>query len=313
MSTRTDSCRSSAAEAPFACCGVGRRFDDRDVCAQPQRNTHRTQFRAPRRKLRRNACRCRKKYAVTDAHLLVLSREHLSHLLAEAAELEHNLMCTYLYAAFSLKRRSPEFSADEARAVERFRSTLLGVAVEEMGHLASVWNITSALGATPQLGRSNFPLDPGVLPAGLVVKLVPFNEASLQHFIHLERPAASDEPEGRGFESTLSFRRARTRGGLVPMSLDYETVGEFYAYLQRGLLGFAAEEGEAVAFAGTPSSSCHRPSRGCPGSPPCGARRRPSRRWMPSCSRARGRRWTLWALTSSASRAFATSSRGSAP
>lgn len=30
------------------------------------------------------------------------SREALIHALYEAAELEHNLMCTYLYAAFSL-------------------------------------------------------------------------------------------------------------------------------------------------------------------------------------------------------------------
>ncbi len=30
-------------------------------------------------------------------------REHVIGALYEAAELEHNLMCTYLYAAFSLK------------------------------------------------------------------------------------------------------------------------------------------------------------------------------------------------------------------
>ena len=33
----------------------------------------------------------------------VRSREHLLHMLAEASELEHNLLCSYLYAAFSLK------------------------------------------------------------------------------------------------------------------------------------------------------------------------------------------------------------------
>ncbi len=31
-------------------------------------------------------------------------REYLIHLLTEAAEIEHNLLCSYLYAAFSLKR-----------------------------------------------------------------------------------------------------------------------------------------------------------------------------------------------------------------
>ncbi len=31
-------------------------------------------------------------------------REQLIHVLTEAAEIEHNLLCSYLYAAFSLKR-----------------------------------------------------------------------------------------------------------------------------------------------------------------------------------------------------------------
>ena len=31
-------------------------------------------------------------------------RERLVHLLTEAAEIERNLLCSYLYAAFSLKR-----------------------------------------------------------------------------------------------------------------------------------------------------------------------------------------------------------------
>ena len=32
-------------------------------------------------------------------------REAVLHALYEAAELEHNLMCTYLYAAFSMRTR----------------------------------------------------------------------------------------------------------------------------------------------------------------------------------------------------------------
>ena len=47
----------------------------------------------------------------------VISREALIHALYEAAELEHNLMCTYLYAAFSLKSGTEEgLSAAEAEA-----------------------------------------------------------------------------------------------------------------------------------------------------------------------------------------------------
>src|SRR5579872_492568 len=98
-----------------------------------------------------------------------INREHAFHALYEAAELEHNLMCTYLYAAFSLKDGEADgLSAEEAVAVKRWRSVLINVAVEEMGHLTAVWNITSALGGSPRIGRTNFPLDPGYLPAGIV-------------------------------------------------------------------------------------------------------------------------------------------------
>src|SRR5207344_1082126 len=118
-----------------------------------------------------------------------VSRETLVHQLYEAAELEHNLMCTYLYAAFSLRSGTEEgLSKAEADATARWRRTILKVAVEEMGHLTAVWNITSALGGSPRFGRMYFPLDPRRLPAILLVRLAPFSEAVLQHFIYLERP-----------------------------------------------------------------------------------------------------------------------------
>jgi hypothetical protein len=50
----------------------------------------------------------------------ISSREQLLHMLYEAAELEHNLMCTYLYAAFSLRSGEAErLTRDEAAAVAR--------------------------------------------------------------------------------------------------------------------------------------------------------------------------------------------------
>src|SRR5262249_28482829 len=126
------------------------------------------------------------------------SREHIVHVLDEAAEFEHNLMCAYLYAAFSLKDVGEGLDAEEAAAVNGWRRTILVIAIAQMGHLAAVWNITSAIGGSPQFGRNNFPIDPGSLPAGIVVKLASFSADVLQHFIYLERPADSDEPEGKG-------------------------------------------------------------------------------------------------------------------
>ena len=84
---------------------------------------------------------------------LLPTREQLVHALYEAAELEHNLMCTYLYAAFSLKDETEVDTAEEAEAVKRWRRVILDVAIEEMGHLAAVWNITSAVGGAPREHR----------------------------------------------------------------------------------------------------------------------------------------------------------------
>lgn len=190
---------------------------------------------------------------VTNEQLSAPSREQLIHLLYEAAELEHTLMCTYLYAAFSLRTGEAEgLSPEEAGSVAEFRRVMMKVAVEEMGHLTAVWNITAALGAAPRFGRGNFPLEPGTLPAGIVVKLAPFSAEVIQHFIHLERPANSTEPEGPGFEPEHLFRRGVQSVRLTPMALDYDTVGAFYETLGTQLRAFVDHLGEDVAFSGDP-------------------------------------------------------------
>src|SRR5579863_3571369 len=181
-------------------------------------------------------------------------REFLINALYEASELEHNLMCTYLYAAFSLKSGEADgLSAAEAAAVKRWREVLIGVAIEEMGHLAAVWNITSALGGSPLIGRTNFPLDPGYLPASVVVKLAPFNSETLQHFVFLERPHESTESEGAGFSYERQYVRGSNRPHLTPMGTDYDTVGVFYTCLGEALQAFVAHYGEATAFDGDPA------------------------------------------------------------
>src|SRR6202040_514063 len=183
---------------------------------------------------------------VVAASASLVTREAVLHALYEAAELEHNLMCTYLYAAFSLKDGVTEgLAPDEAEAVSRWRRTLIRVAVEEMQHLAAVWNITSALGGSPRVGRTNFPLDPGLLPAGIVVKLAPFSPETLQHFVFLERPQGSVEQDGEGFAYERNYVRGSGLARLTPMGINYDTVGDFYAALSDGLKSMVAQYGEA--------------------------------------------------------------------
>jgi CDGSH-type Zn-finger protein/uncharacterized Fe-S cluster protein YjdI len=181
------------------------------------------------------------------------TREQLIFSLHEAAELEHNLMCTYLYAAFSLRREGEGLTAAQATAVEDWRRAIVRVAVEEMAHLVSVWNITSALGGAPRFTRDNFPLGPGTQPASVVVRLAPFDADVVQHFVHLERPACSAEPEGPGFEPEHAYVRGAGGARLTPMAFDYDTVGAFYASIGERLRRFVADHGEGDAFAGDPA------------------------------------------------------------
>ena len=63
----------------------------------------------------------------------IQDREELLFLLCEAAEFEHTVMCTYLYAGWTLKREPDEScTAEELEAVERWRGSLRQVALEEM-------------------------------------------------------------------------------------------------------------------------------------------------------------------------------------
>ncbi len=173
------------------------------------------------------------------------SREQLWGLLAEAAEIEHHLMCCYLYAFFSMKDGLDEdLSEAELALVRRWRREILEVAIEEMSHLAMVCNILSAIGAPANFAHQNFPVSPGFHPAGVVVKLTPFNPDTLQHFIHLERPHGSDVPDGDGFEPPLEYQRSASASRLMSITAEYDTVGELYTAIDEGLAAMAAEMGE---------------------------------------------------------------------
>lgn len=182
------------------------------------------------------------------------SREQLLYWLHEASEIEHQLMCCYLYAAFSLKRADPRWTAEQEEAVKRWRSSIVSVVLEEMTHLALVGNLTSALGGTPNLNRPNFPVESGPYPAGFVIRLQPFSAETIEHFQFLERPASEqDRRDAQGFASTKSYRREIPEGRLSPGPRDYATVGELYEVLLHSLEATVAASGENAVFRGDPA------------------------------------------------------------
>ena len=67
------------------------------------------------------------------------TREELINALTEAAELEHGLLCQYLFAAFSMKKHpSEDVTWSQLELVRSWETHILRVAREEMAHLGTV-------------------------------------------------------------------------------------------------------------------------------------------------------------------------------
>lgn len=185
---------------------------------------------------------------------IVPSREQLLYWLHEAAEIEHNLMCCYLYAAFSLKRADARWTPAQTHAVTRWRSVITGVSMEEMTHLCLVGNLVNSLGGPPHFNRPMFPIDAGPYPAGFVMRLQPFSTETIKHFQFLERPTDAEVTDGAGFAPTRHYRRLTNLSErLSPGAHDYSTVGELYGTLRNALDAFVAAHGEAALFIGDPA------------------------------------------------------------
>jgi CDGSH-type Zn-finger protein len=190
--------------------------------------------------------------AAPEAPFVIEHREALIYMLCEAAELEHGIMCQYLFAAFSLKQRDDEgLMKRELEAVSRWRAAISHVATEEMLHLALVHNLLSAIGAAPHFGRPNLPAPAHHYPAGVNLTLVPFGEQALQHFIFLERPEGMEYEGAEGLDMPVHEAvPLMAERDIVPQPQDFATVGHLYRSIEQGFAHLSEKFGEQNLFVG---------------------------------------------------------------
>jgi hypothetical protein len=153
---------------------------------------------------------------VIDTH------EELLIAFAEAAELEHSLICQYLFAANSIKVDATRdgISAADATKFRLWREQILVVARQEMGHLGTVWNLTALIGGAAHASRANFPQPSGrYYPPAIDFALTRFGEDTLARFIEFERP------EEQKFAETLR----------PPDPLIYKRVGDLYHQIRQAI------------------------------------------------------------------------------
>ncbi len=156
-------------------------------------------------------------------------REHLQW----AIELEHFTIPPFLCALYSLDAgRNPEAT-----------ELVSGVLVEEMLHMTLAANLLNAVGGRPQLDNPKMlPGYPRPLPHGdrsFEISLFRFGYEAIETFLKIERPLPTGAP---------------------PEGDNYETIGQFYEAITRGLRVLSATLGEANLFCGDPGPPGHRPA-----------------------------------------------------
>jgi hypothetical protein len=171
------------------------------------------------------------------------SRSDLLKLLCEAAELEQGIACSYLYAAFSLKRDISEggITWEQQQMVRRWAAQIYFVASQEMLHLSLVWNLTTAIGGTPYYFRPNFPQGSKYYPIDVPIELEPFGPECLRRFIRYEHP--QNFAPGRDLKSLLGLP------GDDETQIKFSSVGELYALIESGFRNIAEKD----LFIGSPT------------------------------------------------------------
>jgi Ferritin-like len=168
------------------------------------------------------------------------TRRDLLYLLAQASELEHSLVCQYLFTAFSLKETTNEgVTLLQKRKIDGWRSQIVTIAKQEMLHLALASNLLTAVGGAPYFRRANFPQGKTYTSLGLRFMLAPFGEDTLQRYVCFELPEDFQPAQG---ETDWNNVCAQVKAGpefallqpLLPKKLDFHAIGELYSLIREG-------------------------------------------------------------------------------
>ena len=163
-------------------------------------------------------------------------RIELLRLLREAAEIEHSLMIQYLYAAFSVKPAYREMVGMGNPNTD----DLLGVAIQEMQHLADVNTLLVEIGATPVLARQDFPYEPDIYPFAL--DLEPLSRKSLAKYAYCEAPVAA--LDRRRAKSAEDLHFIDEMDAVLGSATRPNHVGSLYDRVIETLKEFARHSGE---------------------------------------------------------------------
>ncbi|HWE63201.1 MAG TPA: ferritin-like domain-containing protein [Chloroflexota bacterium] len=183
--------------------------------------------------------------------LKVTTRVELIQLLVHAAEMEHALMCQYLFTAFTMKQAGDEgITADQARLIQGWYGTIMRIAVQEMRHLAQACNLLTAVGGAPFLRRAGFPRYASYYTLGLESELTAFSVDTIHRYGCWEKPdwvddSSCSEPRQMGGASSAAAAYCAHLAqvtDLIPGERPYHSMGELYALIGTAFDAIPARE-----------------------------------------------------------------------
>jgi hypothetical protein len=146
-------------------------------------------------------------------------RDYTTMLLHVAAEIEHSLMVQYLFAAYSMGGpQVPEGLRDKVRG---WQEVILGIAKEEMGHLVTVQNLLTSLGAPINLDREDYPWGSDFYPFPFTLRRL--TRESLAAYVVAESPA----------KWTDDIAERVKKDAEVAVGQEVNRVGELYGRIDR--------------------------------------------------------------------------------
>ena len=170
----------------------------------------------------------------------LMPRDEAVFLLHTAAEIEHSLMVQYLYAAMTLDV-SGQKAPDDQKLVAGWQRTILGIAMEEMGHFITIQSLLRLLGGPLNFEREDTPFRSDYYPFRFSLRPLtnrpptPADDwkhaGTLNRYIAAEMPAP-DAIESKDLADVLEALGKRRRADLVTREgEEINRVGRLYARL----------------------------------------------------------------------------------
>lgn len=221
----------------------------------------------------------------------IKTRAQLIDALRLASELEHGLMCQYLFAAYSLKRypyecwNGPEKTEElltqaELERVRRWAMKITLIARQEMEHLGLALNMLSAIGGTPSFSRPNMPQREHYYgPACIKLELTRCNVETITRFqafeapdelsvpcqavaqedavAHCRQPGASPEDVFAAFMEGKPPALLQGAPHVDQYGVPYANVQELYQSIADGFTYISSDLGEPNLFIGSPGNQVY--------------------------------------------------------